>query len=106
MHYFLPPKNLLEKYSFLKFSGGKKWNIGVIWVNYALTPVKSEQKMPKLTDYFWVLRRRKLIKRNFSFTPENCVRCEAIFVSLTRCFARHCPKSGANIQACIFSERV
>ena len=24
MHYFLPPKNLLEKYSFLKFSPGEK----------------------------------------------------------------------------------
>ena len=88
MHYFLPPKNLLEKYSFLKFSRGKKWNIGVIRVNYALTPVKSEQKMPKLTDYFWVLRRRKLIKRNFSFTPENCVRCEAIFIRPNTIFCK------------------
>ena len=28
---FLPPENSRKLHSFLKFSGGKKWNIGFIW---------------------------------------------------------------------------
>ena len=37
---------------------GKKWNIGLICVNYALAPVKPEQEKAMVTECFWVLRRR------------------------------------------------
>ena len=52
MYYFVPPKNFRKIYSFLEFPGGKTLNIGLIWVNYALKPVKPEQGRPKLTECF------------------------------------------------------
>ena len=42
MYYFVPPKNL-KKYSFLKLPEGKKWNIGLVWIDYVVTSVKPEQ---------------------------------------------------------------
>ena len=58
MYQFLSPKIFKIIYSFLKFSGGKKSNIRLIWVNRALTPVKAEQESTMLAKCFSVLRDR------------------------------------------------
>ena len=41
--------------TFLKFSGDENWNIGLMWINYALTPLKPEQEKPMLKECLWVL---------------------------------------------------
>ena len=50
-----------------------------------------------LTECFWVLRHRWLIKK-IIFTPDNWVRCEGTFVGHASIFAGHCPIFGGNIQ--------
>ena len=39
-------------------------------------------------------------KKIFNFTPNNFVRCEPALVGHNSIFARYCPMSVANIQAC------
>ena len=58
---------------------------------------KPEQERPMLV-------KKSTGKYSFNCTPDICVRFEAVFVRHNSIFARHCPMSGANIQAqCIYS---